>query len=173
MAYWVGAWVFGPRYYFEGLFSLTLISGAGIAWLAGWPIQPGESWPTYQGWKRFRPLIVSALLVILVVGNLIYYTPLRLNNLRGLYGMDRADLKPFLTEQAQDLAPALIVVHPENWMEYGVLLDLQSPDLDSPFIFILSRNQQADDALRAEFPERDFYHYYPQDPFILHKSPKP
>jgi hypothetical protein len=118
-------------------------------------------------------LIVSALLAILVFGNLIYYAPLRLNNLRGLYGMDRADLKPFLTEQAQDLTPALIVVHPENWMEYGVLLDLQSPDLDSPFIFILSRNQKADDALRAKFPERDFYHYYPQDPYVLHKSPKP
>ena len=173
MAYWVGAWVFGPRYYFEGLFSLILITGAGIAWLAGWPAQPGESCPTYQGWKRFRPLIVSALVAILIVGNLIYYTPLRLSNLRGLYGMDRADLKPFLTEQAQDLAPALIVVHPENWMVYGVLLDLQSPDLDSPFIFIFSRNQQADDTLRAEFPERDFYHYYPQDPYILYKSPKP
>ncbi len=173
MAYWVGAWVFGPRYYFEGLFSLTLFAGVGIAWLAGWPILPSESWSTYQGWKRLRPLMVLALVVILVAGNLIYYTPLRLANLRGLYGMERADLQPFLTEQARDLTPALIVVHPKNWMEYGVLLDLQSPDLDSEFIFIFSRNQQSDDALRAEFPERDFYHYYPQDPYKFYKVPKP
>jgi len=150
-----------------------LISGVGIAWLAGWPIQPNESWPTYQGRKRFRPLLVLALVVILVIGNLFYYAPLRLNNLRGLYGMDKADLKPFLTKQVQELAPALIVVHPKNWMEYGVLLDLQSPDLDSPFIFIFSRNEETDDALRAEFPERSFYHYYPQDPYVLYKSPKP
>jgi len=40
LAYWVGAWIYGPRYYYEGLFSLTLLSGAGIAWLAGWPIAP-------------------------------------------------------------------------------------------------------------------------------------
>jgi hypothetical protein len=173
MAYWVGAWIFGPRYYFEGLFSLTLLSGAGIALLAGWPIQPDEPWPTYQGWKRFRPLIISAIVVILVIGNLYFYTPARLIILRGLHGMEKSDLNPFFTEQAQELVPALIIVHPKNWMEYGVLLDLQSPDLDSPFIFIFSRNPQADDSLRTEFPERGFYHYYPQDPYVLYKSPKP
>ena len=173
MAYWVGAWIFGPRYYYEGLFSLTLISGAGIAWLAGWPIMPGESWQTFSGWKRMRPLLIFALVTILIAGNLLYYTPLRLSNLRGLYGMERADLQPFLNEEALNLAPALIVVHPQNWMEYGVLLDLQSPDLESPFIFIFSRNQQSDDALQAEFPERDFYHYYPKEPYIFYNSPKP
>ena len=172
-AYWVGAWLFGPRYYFEGLFSLTLLSGAGIAWLAGWPILPNEAWRKYSGWKRVRPLLVLAFVSILVVGNIIYYTPLRLANLRGLYGMEGSDLKPFLTEQAQDITPALIVVHPKNWMEYGVLLDLQSPDLDSPYIFIFSRNRDSDEALRGDFPERDFYHYYPSEPFIFYKSPKP
>lgn len=172
-AYWVGAWIFGPRYYFEGLFSLTLLSGAGIAWLAGWPILPGESWQRYSGWKRIRPLLVLSLVSILVIGNIIYYTPLRLSNLRGLYGMEGSDLKPFMNEQALELTPALIVVHPRNWMEYGVLLDLQTPDLESPFIFIFSRNQESDDALRSEFPERDFYHYYPSEPYIFFKSPKP
>ena len=172
-AYWVGAWLFGPRYYYEGLFSLTLLSGVGVAWMAGWPILPGESWRTYSGWKRMRPLLVLAFVSVLVLGNLIYYTPLRLSNLRGLYGMEGSDLKPFLNEQAQDLTPALIVVHPKNWMEYGVLLDLQTPDLDSPFIFIFSSNQEKDEALRREFPERNFYHYYPSDPWIFYKSPKP
>lgn len=173
MAYWVGAWVFGPRYYFEGLFSLTLISAAGIAWLAGWPIQPIEIWSPLHGWKRFRPLVVSAVVLILVIGNLVFYVPTRLSNMHGLYGMQKADLKPFFTEQAQELTPALIVVHPRQWTEYGVLLDLQSPLLDSPFIFIFSRNPTADDALRAEFPERAFYHYYPQEPYVFYKSPKP
>ena len=37
LAYWIGAILFGPRYYYEGIYSLTLISAAGIAWLAGWP----------------------------------------------------------------------------------------------------------------------------------------
>ncbi|RPI31240.1 MAG: hypothetical protein EHM70_11970, partial [Chloroflexota bacterium] len=44
LAYWVSSWLFGPRYFYEGLFSLTLISAAGIVYLAGWPLgdnQPG------------------------------------------------------------------------------------------------------------------------------------
>jgi 4-amino-4-deoxy-L-arabinose transferase-like glycosyltransferase len=174
MAYWVGAWIFGPRYYFEGLFSLTIISGVGIAWLAGWPISRNEIWPRYEGWKRFRPLLVLALVAVMVIGNLVYYIPPRLENLRGLYGMERADLTPFFTEKVKELTPAVIVVHPKSWMEYGVLLDLQSPTLNSPYIFIFSRSQEEDEALRAEFPERDFYHYYPhQDPYVLLKSPRP
>ena len=118
-------------------------------------------------------MLVLAIVLVLVLGNILYYTPLRLSNLRGLYGMEGSDLKPFLNEQAQALTPALIVVHPKNWMEYGVLLDLQTPSLDSPFIFIFSRNRESDEALRDDFPERDFYHYYPSEPYIFLKSPKP
>jgi hypothetical protein len=172
-AYWVGAWIFGPRYYFEGLFSLTILSGVGIAWLAGWPISSMDTWPRYEGWKRFRPLSVLAVVSVLVLGNLYFYIPSRLENLYGLYGMEGADLKPFYTEEALDLTPAVIVVHPKKWMDYGVLLDLQSPNLDSDFIFIFSRSPEKDEALQAEFPERDFYHYYPQDPYVLLKSPRP
>jgi hypothetical protein len=155
------------------LFSLTLISAAGIAWLAGWPVSTDESWQVYTGWKRLRPLLVLALVSVLVVGNITYYLPGRLSNLRGLYGMDASDLKPFQTEQALELTPALIVVHPKNWMEFGVLLDLQSPDLDSPFIFIFSHSDESDAALQQNFPERDSYHYYPSDPYVFYKSPKP
>jgi hypothetical protein len=172
MAYWVGAWLFGPRYYYEGLYSLTLFSALGIAWLAGWPIQSGEKWPLYEGWKRLRPLVVFTLTALLIFGNLVYYTPLRLGIMRGLYGMDGADLKPFLTDQAQDLAPALIVVHPRTWMEYGVLLELQTPSLDSPFIFIFSGGEDTDSALMDEFPERNFFHYYPHEPYKFYTAPR-
>ena len=173
MAYWVGAWLYGPRYYFEGLFSLTIVSAAGIAWLAGWPTQPGESWRVYSGWKRLRPLVVLGLVLILVAGNIVYYLPNRLQVMRGLYGMERADLEPFMTEQAQDLAPALIVVHPKNWMEYGVLLELQTPSLDTPFIFIFSGGKRKDLALMDEFPERKFFHYYPDEPYLFYTGPRP
>ncbi len=41
MAYWIGSELYGPRYYYEGLYSVTLISAAGIAFLAGWPVNGG------------------------------------------------------------------------------------------------------------------------------------
>jgi hypothetical protein len=172
LAYWVGAWLYGPRYYYEGLFSLTIISAAGIAWLAGWPIHPGEVWPRYSGWKRIRPLAVFGLLVVLVVSNLAFYTPQRLEVMRGLYGMERADLEPFLAEEAQEKAPALIVVHPKVWMDYGVLLELGNPFLDTPFIFVYSRGVKADRLVVEAFPERTAYHYYPEEPNTFYSNPK-
>ena len=42
MAYWIGSSLFGPRYYYEGLYSLTLLSALGIATLAGWPVRAGD-----------------------------------------------------------------------------------------------------------------------------------
>jgi len=92
--------------------------------------------------------------------------------MRGLYGMERSDLDPFLTQKAQELAPALIVVHPPNWMEYGVLLELQDPFLDTPFIFVFNRGPIADRKLARDFPERAIYHYYPEEPGNFYPSPK-
>lgn len=164
-AYWIGSWLFGPRYYYEGLFSLTLLSAAGFAFLAGWPITPDEPWPNDLSRKRLRPLLATAGLALLLSANLVYYTPLRLQSMFGLYGVDRSRLQPFLTAEAQELTPALVVVHANKWTEYGALLELSNPFLDTPFIFTISRGATPDAALADAFPERKLYHYYPDDPW--------
>jgi hypothetical protein len=174
MAYWIGAWLFGPRYYYEALYSLTLLSAAGIAFLAGWPIHPSEPWRSYQGWKKARPLGMAAFIEVLILANLVFYTPLRVGGMHGLYDMERADLKPFHSAEAQALTPALIVAHPKKWMDYGVLLELEDPFLNTPFIFVISRGEEADEEVAAQFPERAVYHYYPpQDPNRFYTAPKP
>lgn len=169
MSYWIGSHLFGPRYYYEGLHALTLTSAAGIAWLAGWPTRPGEPFPNHRGWRRWRPLGVTALLLLLVAGNLRFYTPLRLQGMFGLYGVQRAHMAPFDDPQIRQLAPGLVIVHPKGgWIEYGTLLELEDPYLGTPFIFIISRGQDADDAVAAAFPNRHVYHYYPADaPYSL------
>jgi hypothetical protein len=172
LAYWVGSWLFGPRYYYESLFSLALVSAAGIAWLAGWPLRPGEAWRSYTGWRRARPLLVTALVAFLILTSLVFYTPVRLQGMRGLYDMERADLAPFQTEQARELTPALVIVHPKRWMDYGVLLELQDPFLDTPFIFVYSRGPNADHQVAAAFPERRVLYYYPEEPYTFLTSPK-
>ena len=161
MGYWVGAWLFGPRYYYEALYSLTLLTAAGIAWLAGWPARLGEAWQKYDGWRRARPLAVTALVAVLVAGNLIFYTPERVGGMRGMFGIRRSQLESFLTPEAQAMTPALVIVHTHNWREYGVLLELADPFLDTPFIFIWSRGPRSNAAIEAEFPDRAVYHYYP------------
>jgi len=174
LAYWIGASLFGPRYYYEGLYSLTLLSGAGIAFLAGWPTRPGAPWPQHSGLQRVRSLAVTGLVTLLVCFNLLVYTPLRVGGMYGLYGVKRANLEPFLSEAAQQYAPALVIVHPQkSWIEYGTLIELENPFLDSPFIFIMSRGPGIDTEVAAHFPERGVYHYYQDEPYKLYTAPRP
>jgi hypothetical protein len=174
-AYWIGAWVFGPRYYYEGLFSLTLLSAAGLALLAGWPTTPGISFPNFSGWHRFRALSVAAAFFFMVCMTLVFYIPQRMALLKGLYGVERRHLDPFLTPQAAQLTPALVIVHTEkSWIEYGTLLELESPFLDTPFIFIYARSPEVNQAAAAEFPNRRVLHYYPlTSPFKFYETESP
>lgn len=173
MTYWIGATLYGPRYYYEGLFSLTLFSAAGIAWLAGWPQKMGVHFVRYTGWRKLRPLLATLVLGVLVGINVMLYLPLRLGGMYGLYNIERADQEPFLTTSAQSLTPALVIVHSERWMEYGALLDLEDPELTTPFIFAWSISPFSDSLLANDFPNRTVYHYYPGQPFKLYHEPLP
>ncbi len=171
MTYWVGATLFGPRYYYEGLYSLTLFSAAGIAWLAGWPSKRGEAFTRYYGWRKLQPLAVTLILGFFVAINITTYLPIRLHGLYGLYGIELADQTPFTTPAVQSLAPAVVVVHTPRWMEYGALLDLENPELTSPFIFAWSSIPGLDTPNANDFPNRTVYDYYPAKPFELIKHP--
>jgi hypothetical protein len=118
-------------------------------------------------------LIVTAFLAFLLAANLIFYTPRRLGMLEGLYGVQASHLKPFQIPSAQALAPALIIVHTSNgWIEYGTLLELETPFLDTPFIFAYSRGPDVDGDLAGYFPDRKVYQYFPaQDPYVFYTSP--
>jgi H+/Cl- antiporter ClcA len=135
MTYWIGATLFGPRYYYEGLFSVTIISAAGIAWLAGWPISRQTPYVRYFDWRKLRPLLVTFVVGVLVGINLLFYLPIRLGGMVALYDITRSDQAPFQTPAAQTVTRALVIVHADRWIEYGALLDLENPDLTTPFIF--------------------------------------
>lgn len=171
-AYWIGSWLLGPRYYYEGLFSLLLLTAAGIRWLAG----KGSDWITsgsMQIFHRIRYIIITALVCLLMIGNLFYYLPLRLGNLHGLYGISSAQLSPFLSFDRESLTPALIIVDPlKKWLEYGGLLDLSSPYLNTPFIFIYNRGGELNQTVIDQYPERKIWYYYPEERFTLYREPR-
>jgi 4-amino-4-deoxy-L-arabinose transferase-like glycosyltransferase len=173
MTYWIGATLYGPRYYYEGLYSVTLLSAVGIAWLAGWPSTAKSTFVHYQGWRKLRPLAVTLLVGVLVGINLVFYLPARLNSMINLYDISRADQAAFQSAAAQTLTPALVIVHTKPWMEYGALLDLENPELTSPFIFAWSISPPVDAALARDFPNRTVYHYYPGQSQQLFSQPLP
>jgi hypothetical protein len=168
-AYWISMNLYGPRYYFEGFHSLTLLTAGGIAWLAG-HYRESDILPRFQ---KARTLIMIGIVVILLSTNLILYLPNRLKAMYGLYGIQRSMLDPFLTEEAQALAPALIIVYPDWWTEYGGLLELQDAYLDQPIIFAYNRNTVNNTLLAESVREagRSVFHYYPDMPGEFYSHP--
>ncbi len=161
LAYWVGAWLFGPRYYFEGLYGLTLLTAGGVAWLA----RQGNRLEGRLGWSRaWSParVLVGTLLGVLVVLNLWGYLPQRLAMMQNLYGISRRAWEPFLVEEHRAWQPALVLVDTPRWMPYGALLPLQDPWLTTPWIFAWSRGTGPDARIAGCFPHRTVLRYRPE-----------
>jgi hypothetical protein len=101
--------------------------------------------------------------------NALFYLPQRLEILYGLHSIQRADLEPF--EQIEDETPALIIVHPNRWEDYGALLELYSPFHDSSFIFAYHRGPRSDSGLVWAYPDRTVFHYYLDQPNTFYRWP--
>ncbi len=152
--YWPGSWLYGPRYYYEGLPSLTICSAAGVAWLGGWL---GD----WRGDVRWRRLSVFGIAALLVMVNIVFYIPIRVLGMRGLYQITREPMDA-LVESAQE--EALIIVHTHKWFEYARLLPLVEPFGEDDLIIMCSCGLEADDDVSRLYPDRKIYHYYPQTP---------
>lgn len=159
-AYWVGAWLFGPRYYFEGFYGYVLLTAAGMAWLTRFL----DAWLLGRlRWRKVSPgrLLVGTAAGVLVVLNLWGYLPQRLAMMHRLYGISRAAWRPFLDPENQKWTPAVVIVESERWMPYGALLPLEDPWLTTPWIFAWSRGEGPDRRVLGCFPERHGLLYNP------------
>jgi 4-amino-4-deoxy-L-arabinose transferase-like glycosyltransferase len=159
--YWVGSWLYGPRYYFESLPILAIISAAGIAWVGGWLGEVGK-------YVRARRMTVLALVMLLIVGNVVFYIPARMAMMSRLFDISRSHLETF---EALGVESGLVIVHPiENWRDYGTLLTLTPPFADSDLILVISRVSGENETLIQSNSDRPIYHYYPDEPSILYDS---
>ena len=158
--YWIGSWQYGPRYYYEGMLSITVLSAAAICWL-------------FQGGSPLRKVLVILAMVVLIGYDLGAYLPGRLEGMRGMYAIRRKMLEPFTTEAAERLTPALVIVSwQDRWTEYGGLLELQNAQLTSPFVFVLNRGNAANTEVIAAYPDRRVLYYYPDEPDRFYTAPR-
>lgn len=165
LAYWVGSWLLGPRYFVEAVPGLAVVSAAGAVRLAG-------SFGTTSWGARLRRLFVVTILAALVTLDVGLYLPVRVGGLHGLNGMTRAQMAPL---ERADLGEALVIVHQQpNWTSYGTLLMLTSPFRRGGALLIaLSRGPAQDQRAAEAYPDRVVYHYYPDEPTRLYEQPKP
>lgn len=153
--YWVGSWLFGPRYYVESLPALAVISAAGFFWIVG-NLRSGRS--------RVRIYVSVALLTILVTLNLVYYVPARLGGMRGLYQISR---EPIGRLNQINLGRALVLVDANRWFEYAPYLLLTQPYKDSELLVAWSPSRERDQVLVQTYDDYEIFRYDPQQPEVL------
>lgn len=162
-AYWVGSWLYGPRYYFEALPGLAILSALGIAWLGGWLVHPRQR-------RLIRNAAVLGLTLFLFALNFVYYLPPRLAFMNHLYGISRQAQQPF---EVASFDQALVIVHPsQSWTEYGSLLTLTAPFSEGRWVIVYSRGLMADARLATGFSGWEVFHYYPDEPAVFHRTPR-
>ncbi len=164
LAYWIGAELFGPRYYYEGLASAVLCTAVGIFWFFELPLRKG---------RIFYRLAAGLLLLGLIAYNLSFVLPARLEGMKGLYGIRRTYVDALAEASPSLQAPALIFIRiRETWTEYGTFLDLEDPWLTSPWIFAMARGR-ADQKVKAAFPERFVYYCDVEEQIIRCRLDRP
>ena len=172
--YWIGSWILGPRYYYEGLISAVILTCAGIEWLIT-QTHPRLNFHYGNRSINIQKVIVGLITVILISLNIVNYLPQRLTGLRGLYGITASQLAFLQSDAVQKLGPALIIIHPQdNWLEYGALLDISSPFFDSPIVISYNRGSELNQEAIDYLPDRQVLHYYPTlYPETLYSTPFP
>jgi 4-amino-4-deoxy-L-arabinose transferase-like glycosyltransferase len=152
--YWIGSWLYGPRYYFEALPGLAIVSAVGVAWIGGWLSESRRL-------AQLRRLATCALIVTLLGMNVLFYLPARVGGMRGLYGISK---EPIVALQDQALEGALILAHAESWHRYATLCLLTPPYSSRDLLVAWSYNPIRDAMVREAYAERTIYHYYPNEP---------
>jgi hypothetical protein len=147
--YWIGSWLYGPRYYFEALAGLSILSAGGFGWIGGWLSKDGR-------WIRVRRLSSPGILAILMLGNLLLYTPRRVGGMKGLYDIDRQSSARFLIEDPYE---TLIIIRASRWFLYARYLYQVEPFESNPLLLAWSRGSVKDEALARSFPEKNIYYY--------------
>ena len=102
-----------------------------------------------------------------------YYLPARLGMMVNLGTASSSQLSPFQSASASEYTPALVIVHRQgDWREYGTLLELSNPFLDSPFVFIRDQGEELNNKAISSLPQRKVWHYYADTPNLLYTSPR-
>jgi len=138
--YWTSGCIYGPRYYFEALPTLLLLTARGVQAVA----RRLRSW-------SFLPYLTLVALVLL---NVTIYLPAQWQTYRGWYGVTAAPLEA--TRRA-NLHHALVFVHTESWTDYVPLFCANSPLLDSDVVYAIDLGELPNRQVMALYPDRTVF----------------
>lgn len=142
-------WAFGgadggfPRYYYDALPALLLLTARGIQ-------ISGKYLARWRPWLSWLPVGIVA---IFTAYNFIWNLPPLLRAQQGKYNITPAPLQ--VVEGANLAKPALILVkNVESWSDFAAPFAANSPTLDGPVVYAIDWGPDFNQRLRAQFRER-------------------
>lgn len=159
VAYFYHGIYLGPRYLFDTLPFLLLLTARGMTNLAGLVVHAGRSFmPAAAAALRQNSaqVVVAACVGVLLLCNLTYYLPRQLvlhTNFSGL-----PVTKPVDVGAIYRLHPSHAVILTDDWYIYNyVVWPLNDPTLSGSALYAYAGSPDAVNALLKEYPHRRFY----------------
>lgn len=153
----------GPRYYFDALPSLVLLSARGVSVLAAAASAFLEAVGRQKDMGLRARTAALLLCAMLMVPNILYFTPRQTELYQGFSGLPSGRgpaLGDFVRTEVSGRTPTLdrALVTTADWWVYAVYLSaMNTPGLDGKAVFALMPEGEGREALRSAFAGRDWY----------------
>ena len=152
-------WAFGgadggfPRYYYEALPALLLLTARGIVI----SIEYLNRLTLFVTGGNFKfGWLAVGLVLLFVAYNLVWNLPPRLAAQKGKYNITPAPLQ--VVARANLTEPALVFVkNVESWSDFAAPFAANSPSLNGPVVFAIDWGTELNKKVRSQFSERTCY----------------
>ncbi len=156
IAYWTPGQMYGPRYYFEAIGAMVLLSSRGILGLSA---LLGLALRSLVPKVPSPRLLTTGLLLVVVAGMVIWnfntFAPARFREFTGWYNINADGLR---TVKAAHISNAVVFVREEEWTDYAPFFSQNTPELDTNIVYAIDQGD-ADRMLMMEYPGRSYYRY--------------
>ncbi len=156
IAYWTPGLMYGPRYYFEAIGAMVLLSARGILGFGRL-----LSFPTRLALPRLSAPRVwtSGLLLIVVAGLTIWnfntFAPARFREFTNWYNINADGLR---VVKAAGISNAVVFVREKQWTDYAPFFSQDTPALNTDIVYAIDQGS-SNEELMAEYPDRSYYLY--------------
>jgi hypothetical protein len=150
--WWYPGTIHGPRYTYEAVGVLALLTARGLAVLAaGARASPGRA-----GLPAASLVATAGATALLLGYNLLLYLPREFASHRGYNGVDRSRLNLVERAGVRD-AVVFVAQQAADWQAYSSVFPANSPSLDGPVIYAHDLGPDRDRELLSRFPGRRGY----------------